>query len=120
MKRTDGLFINKNENNSNYTITLSNFKFVGAPTTPSVDFERSIKNVYFNSTKGTTVVKWNDGTTTKVKCDGEAFDKEKGLAMCILKKLSGNTGKYFEVFKKFAPEDVEEQNVTSETNEVSQ
>lgn len=50
-----------------------------------------------------TIVLWSDGTKTVVKCQtGDIFDKEKGLAMAISKKVFGNTGSYCEVFKRFA------------------
>ena len=59
-----------------------------------------IANVIFNDPA--TIVFWNDGTKTVVKCqDGDAFDPEKGLAMAISKKALGNRGNYCEVFKKW-------------------
>lgn len=61
-------------------------------------FIAKIDKVYFG--KGTTVIKWKDGTSTKVKCqDGEEFDKEKGVAMCIIKHMFGDIGYYNEIFK---------------------
>lgn len=37
-----------------------------------------------------TIVFWNDGTKTVVKCmEGELFDEEKGIAMAFMKKLYG-------------------------------
>ena len=49
-----------------------------------------------------TIVYWNDGTKTVVKTqNGEPYDKEKGLAMCIIKKLCDNKGNFNEVFKKW-------------------
>ncbi len=42
----------------------------------------SIKNVYFNPPA--TVVLWDDGTKTIVKCqDGDTYSKETGLALCM-------------------------------------
>lgn len=72
--------------------------------------EDSIKLVAFNKEKGVTVIKWNDGTITKVKAQadkGDSYDPEKGMAMCICKKMFGNTGWYNEVFKKWLPDDEE-------------
>ena len=71
-------------------------------------FIATIDKVYFG--KGTTVIKWKDGTTTKVKCqDGEEFDKEKGVAMCIIKHMFGNIGYYNEIFRSLnLDEDVTE------------
>ena len=38
-----------------------------------------------------TIVYWEDGTKTVVKAHDEPFDKEKGLAMAILKKALGGS-----------------------------
>lgn len=58
-----------------------------------------IKKVYFN--KPVTVVLWEDGTKTVVKCQpGERYDAEKGLAMAISKKALGNTSKWYDALKK--------------------
>lgn len=46
-----------------------------------------------------TIVFWNDGTKTVVKCQDEPFDSEKGLAMAITKKTMGK--KYGKIFKEF-------------------
>lgn len=73
-----------------------------APAAP----DSKIKNVYFNKEKGTTVVVWSDDTKTKVKCqNGDTFDKEKGLAMCYVKKMMGNRGCFNEIFKKWCQEE---------------
>ena len=61
-----------------------------------------IKRVLFN--EPATIVWWEDGTKTVVKAEGEAYDKEKGLAMAIAKKHFGNTGSYWNVFKKWIEE----------------
>lgn len=63
------------------------------------DIRRLIKNVKFNPPA--TIVFWTDNTKTVVKCNGEDYDPEKGLAMCICKKMLGNRGNYYEVFKKY-------------------
>lgn len=66
----------------------------------------AIKNVIFNDPA--TVVMWNDGTKTVVKCQpGDIYSKETGLALCIAKKYLGNKGNFNEVFKKWLPEEVE-------------
>ena len=69
------------------------------------DIRRLIKNVKFNPPA--TIVFWNDHTQTVVKCNGEDYDPEKGLAMCICKKMLGNRGNYYEVFKKWLPKEEE-------------
>ena len=59
-----------------------------------------IKNVKFNGPA--TIVFWADGTKTVVKCqDGDNYSEEVGLAMCIVKKVFGNTSKYNDIFKKW-------------------
>lgn len=63
----------------------------------------SIKNVIFNPPA--TIVFWSDGTKTVVKAKNEDFDPEKGLAMAISKKMLGNNGSYYNVFKKWLPKE---------------
>lgn len=46
-----------------------------------------IKKVIFN--EPATIVLWDDGTKTVVKCENDMWDEEKGLAMAICKKLIG-------------------------------
>ena len=61
-----------------------------------------IKTVYFNNP--VTVVIWTDGTKSIVRCqEGDNYDPEKGLAMAIAKKLYGNKGRYYDIFKKWIP-----------------
>ena len=67
----------------------------------SPDFRGFIKKVKFNPPA--TIVFWTDNTKTVVKCNGEDYDPEKGLAMCISKKFLGDKGNYYEVFKKWLP-----------------
>lgn len=59
-----------------------------------------IQDVIFN--QPATIIKWEDGTKTVVKCGkDDTYDKEKGFAMALLKKLFGNNGSYNEIFKKW-------------------
>lgn len=59
-----------------------------------------------------TIVFWEDGSKTAVVCQKkDAYDPEKGLAMAILKKMNGNTGSYYKVFKKLLPKEEEKDNV---------
>ena len=59
-----------------------------------------IKDVIFSAPA--TVVFWNDNTKTVVKTrGGEKYDKEKGLAMAIIKKITGNTSNYYNIFKEW-------------------
>ena len=85
-------------------------------------FAPSIKKVIFNDPA--TIVFWSDGSKTVVKCqDGDIYDPEKGLAMAISKKALGNKGNYCNEFKKWLPEDEEEEEKTVElrfdTSEIS-
>lgn len=60
----------------------------------------AIKNVIFNPPA--TIVFWEDGTKTVVKCQNEIFDPEKGLAMAFMKNALGNKSNYFNTVKKWA------------------
>ena len=62
----------------------------------------AIKKVIFNAPA--TIVFWDDGTKTVVKCENEKYDPEKGLAMAVAKKALGNQGNYYNQFKKWLPE----------------
>lgn len=64
-----------------------------------------IKKVIFNDPA--TIVLWNDGTKTVVKCqEGDTYSEELGLAMAISKKFFGNKSKYNEIFKKYIEEEI--------------
>lgn len=68
--------------------------FIGTNGVPNV------KKVIFNNP--CTIVVWADGTKTIVRSqDGDNFDLEKGLAMAIAKKALGNSGNYYDEFKKW-------------------
>lgn len=68
----------------------------------------AIKRVIFNAPA--TIVFWLDGSKTVVKAqNGEPFDKEKGLAMAICKKLCGNRGAYYDIFKEWCHEETAEE-----------
>lgn len=58
-----------------------------------------LKRVIFNDPA--TIVMWEDGTKTVVKANNEPFDKEKGLAMAICKKVYGNKGNFNNIFKQY-------------------
>lgn len=65
-----------------------------------------IKKVIFNAPA--TIVFWDDGTKTVVKCENEEYDPEKGLAIAVAKKALGNQGNYYNRFKKWLPKKEEE------------
>lgn len=67
-----------------------------------VDNSMMIRKVIFNDPA--TIVFWEDGTKTVVKCHNEQYDPEKGLAMAIAKKACGNRGSYYGIFKKYLNE----------------
>ena len=77
-------------------------------------FKAEIKNVIFNNPA--TIILWNDGTKTVVKCrEGEVYDPEKGLAMAIAKKFLGNQGNYHDTFKKWLPKEEKKEKVKTDT-----
>lgn len=74
-----------------------------------------IKKVIFNNPA--TIVFWSDGTKTVVKCKEEdVFDQEKGLALCFMKKIYGNTGYFNNVLKKYVTEEKDDDEFTEFTN----
>lgn len=70
------------------------------------DHRCEIKKVIFNDPA--TIIIWFDDSKTVVKCgEGDVYDPEKGMAMAIAKRFLGDKGNYYEVFKKWLPEDYE-------------
>jgi len=60
----------------------------------------TITDVIFNDPA--TIVFWSDKTKTVVKTqNGDPFDKEKGLALAMAKKLYGNKGNFNNEFHKW-------------------
>lgn len=73
--------------------SLTNMSSITTETAPPTRF----KKVIFNTPA--TIVYWSDGSKTVVKCKkGETFDREKGLAMAISKKVLGKA--YRKTFKE--------------------
>lgn len=64
-----------------------------------IDFWSGIDKVIFN--EPATIILWKDGTKTVVKAVDEPFDREKGFAMAVLKKMAGNKGNYFNKVKRW-------------------
>ena len=77
-----------------------------------------IKNVIFN--EPATIVFWEDGTKTVVKCDPEYdfYDPEKGIAMAIVKKMFGNKGNYFNEIEKWTKEYYEKEAEIEEQDKI--
>ncbi len=66
-------------------------------------FSSRDKDVIFNNP--VTVVFWEDGTKTIVRCqEGDTYSKEAGLAMAIVKKLYGNSSSYYDKISKWTGE----------------
>ena len=64
----------------------------------------NIVNVIYN--KPATIVFWDDGTKTVVKCGKhDKYTGEHGLVMAIVKKLYGNNGRYYDIIRRWLPED---------------
>lgn len=58
-----------------------------------------IKRVIFSGPA--TIILWKDGTKTVVKCqEGEEDDREKAIALCMVKKVLGNKGNYYNHIRK--------------------
>lgn len=71
-------------------------------TTMNCDIRSNIKDVIFSDR--VTIILWKDGTKTMVRVGKrEPYDPEKGFAMAVCKKMFGNEGNYYEVFKKYVP-----------------
>ena len=80
----------------------------------AVNFSRmSIKKVIFNNPA--TIVFWSDGSKTVVKAHLDDYDPEKGLAMAISKKALGNEGNYYNVFKKWLPNEDSSEEIRDRT-----
>lgn len=59
-----------------------------------------IKKVMYN--KPAVIVFWSDGSKTSATCgENDTYDKEKGLALCIVKRLMSNS-RIHELFQAFA------------------
>lgn len=85
-----------------YIDEISDFKFT------KNTYSLTPKKVIFNDPA--TIVYWQDGSKTVVKCgNGDIYDREKGFAMCVLKRLYGD--KFHAMLKKYVmQENSQEQN----------
>lgn len=72
---------------------------VMVPPKPAARTTGIVKVIYNNPA---TIVYWEDGSRTVVKCQpGDEFNRTIGFLMCVMKKVTGNTGRYNEVLKKY-------------------
>ena len=68
------------------------------------------KHIYFSKSAGTTVVLWEDGTKTVVKCtDKDNFCEDQGFAMALAKKIFGNRNSYMKYVENGVDQDKEKQ-----------
>lgn len=95
----------RNDLTTEYRVTakcLTNSIYGAASMSMNNNMSVFLKKVIYNDPA--TIVFWSDGTKTIVKAQpGDIFDPEKGLAMAIAKKACGNTGNYYNGFKKWLP-----------------
>lgn len=111
------------------TTTYNNFVKVCGGTTTCPNYEGVIREIttaeiitapprpkigakfIINKEKGVTVAIWKDGTKTIVKCQPEdAFDAEKAIALCFVKRAFKNRGCYNDWIREV----MEENNVAEE------
>ena len=96
----------RNQTYSSTVKLMENLKYLSTKQSVFSDTVSSIpeiKSAIYNDPA--TIVFWEDGTKTVVKCKNEKFDPEKGLAMAFSKKMLGNKGNYYNIFKKWLPEE---------------
>lgn len=106
IKYKNGMKQLRNQTYSSTVKLMENLKYLGTKQSVFSDFVSSIpeiKSVIYNNPA--TIVFWEDGTKTVVKCKNEKFDPEKGLAMAFSKKMLGNKGNYYDIFKKWLPDE---------------
>lgn len=93
--------------NAGETVTLKlnydDYKCIGKCIGVNMYIKYKIEKVIFNDPA--TIIYWNDKTKTVVKCqNGDTYDKEKGLLLCIAKKFFGDNGSYNNILKKYLEE----------------
>lgn len=88
----------------NKRMRFDNSPFADSGTPKKEDKLPKIKRVIFNPPA--TIVLWKDGSKTVVKVHNEEFDKEKGLAMAILRSEYGAGIR--KLFRKWCADDKDE------------
>ena len=106
IRKEDGAYMNNRKLDAYDALTTSTFYYDLLKDRNGLvknKFDKdTIKDVIFNDPA--TIVIWKDGSKTVVKCQketGDTYNKELGLAMCIIKKCCGNKGNYNDVFNKW-------------------
>lgn len=93
-----------------YGFNNDNYVKANKPATPKPpvkDNKFEIQTILANKKKGVFTVVWMDGTNTMIHIqDGDTWDDEKALAMCFIKKLYENKGKFNDIFTKVMPEKI--------------
>lgn len=56
------------------------------------------EKIIFNNP--TTIIKWNDGSKTIVKCENDEFSEEFGVAMAFMRKIYGSRGEFKRMIKR--------------------
>lgn len=84
--------------------TITKAAFVDAPK-PKKTLETLLKRVVINEEKGITTFLWKDGRKTQVRCqEGDKFDPEKGILLCLLKRCFDDRGFYNDWLRKVLKE----------------
>ena len=91
-------------------IIIANYRYTSEKT---YNLRTNIKKVIFSIPA--TIVFWSDGSKTVVKAHNDDYDPEKGLAMAIAKKALGNEGNYYNVFKKWLPNEDSSEEIRDRT-----
>lgn len=89
--------INEPDNNTYYVHSYSK--------DTKVLIDDGIKNIIFNEKKRTTTIIWKDGIVTTVRAsENDVYSKEAGIALCFMKRVYLNEGRYNNVFRKWIKE----------------
>ena len=84
--------------------TITKAVCVDAPK-PKRTLESLLKKVIINEGKGITTFLWKDGSKTQVRCqEGDEFDPEKGVLLCLLKRCFDDRSSYNDWLRKVLEE----------------
>lgn len=84
-------------------VPKATLEYKAYPILPFTKCNIKVEKVVFNNPA--TIVFWEDGTKTVVKCqDGDTYSKETGFVMCYLKKLLGNDNTFNKEITKWVTE----------------
>lgn len=104
LRAENTLLIGSLKNGYRYNISGKEYNKMYKEKTPRQKALMFVKKVIFNPPY--TIVFWEDEIKTIVKCgENEQYDPEKGLVMAMAKRLFGNHGYYYDVFKKWLLKD---------------